>query len=50
MRERAKLIGANLEIWSEIAAGTELELRIPAGTAYSTTAKRSWLSELLARK
>jgi signal transduction histidine kinase/streptogramin lyase len=50
MRERAKLIGGRLDIWSEIDGGTELELRIPAGTAYTTTVKRSWLSELLARK
>jgi signal transduction histidine kinase len=50
MRERAKLIGGNLEIWSEIDAGTEVELRIPAGTAYATTAKRSWLSELIVKK
>jgi len=50
MRERAKLIGGKLEIWSEIGAGTEVELRIAAAAAYATTAKRSWLSELLARK
>jgi signal transduction histidine kinase len=50
MRERAKLIGGKLEIWSEIDAGTEVELRIPAGAAYATTGKRSWLSELLAKK
>jgi signal transduction histidine kinase/ligand-binding sensor domain-containing protein len=50
MRERAKLIGAKLEIWSEIDAGTEVELRIAAGSAYATVAKRSWLSELLTRK
>ena len=50
MRERAKLMGGKLEIWSEIEAGTEVELRIPAGAAYAATAKRSWLSELLARK
>jgi ligand-binding sensor domain-containing protein/signal transduction histidine kinase len=50
MRERAKLLGGKLEIWSEINAGTEVELRLPAALAYATTAKRSWLSELLARK
>ncbi len=50
MRERAKLLGGKLEIWSEIDAGTEVELRLPAGSAYATTAKRSWLSGLLARK
>jgi signal transduction histidine kinase len=50
MRERATLIGGKLEIWSEIGAGTEVELRIPAGTAYATTARRSRLSDLLARR
>jgi signal transduction histidine kinase len=50
MRERAKLIGGKLVIWSEVGAGTEVELRIPAGNAYVPAAKRSWISELLARK
>ena len=50
MRERAKLIGGNLVVWSEVDAGTELELLIPAGTAYATAPKGSWLSQLLARK
>jgi signal transduction histidine kinase len=34
MRERAKLVGGHLEIWSELDSGTELELRIPAAIAY----------------
>ncbi len=50
MRERAKLIGGKLVVWSEVDAGTEVELRIPAGTAYATAPKGSWLSQLLARK
>jgi len=50
MRERATLIGGELKIWSEFDAGTEVELLIPASVAYDITAKRSWLSELLARK
>jgi signal transduction histidine kinase len=49
MRERAKLIGGKLVIWSEVDAGTEVELGIPAGVAYVTASKRSWLSQLLAR-
>jgi signal transduction histidine kinase len=48
MRERAKLIGGKLVIWSEVDAGTEVELGIPAGVAYVTASKRSWLSQLLA--
>ncbi len=50
MRERGKLIGGKLVIWSEVGAGTEVELRIPAAAAYARAAKRSWLSELLSRK
>ena len=50
MRERGKLIGAKLVIWSEVNAGTEVELGIPAATAYVSAAKRSWISGLLAKK
>jgi signal transduction histidine kinase/ligand-binding sensor domain-containing protein len=35
MRERAKLIGGKLTVWSELGAGTELELSIPAARAYT---------------
>jgi signal transduction histidine kinase/ligand-binding sensor domain-containing protein len=35
MRERAKLIGGKLTVWSELNAGTELELSIPAARAYT---------------
>jgi signal transduction histidine kinase len=44
MRERAKLLGGKLAVWSELAAGTEVELRIPASRAYerSTGRRRSW--------
>ena len=38
MRERAKLVGGHLEIWSELDSGTEIELSIPASIAYLTTA------------
>jgi signal transduction histidine kinase len=36
MRERAKAIGGQLEIWSEQGAGTEVELTIPASVAYAS--------------
>jgi signal transduction histidine kinase len=36
MRERAQQIGGQLEMWSEVGAGTELELRIPGSVAYGT--------------
>lgn len=50
MRERAKLIGGKLVVWSEVDSGTEVDLSIAAGTAYATAPKRSWLSKFLARK
>jgi signal transduction histidine kinase/ligand-binding sensor domain-containing protein len=34
MRERALRIGAHLDIWSRPGAGTEVELTVPAATAY----------------
>jgi signal transduction histidine kinase len=36
MRERAEQIGGRLEMWSEVGAGTEVELRIPGSVAYGT--------------
>jgi PAS domain S-box-containing protein len=35
MRERAKLVGSEIMIRSEVGAGTEIELRVPAVTAYA---------------
>jgi signal transduction histidine kinase/ligand-binding sensor domain-containing protein len=40
MRERASKIGAQLELWSRPEAGTEMELKIPAATAYQS--RRAW--------
>src|SRR6202043_2415083 len=40
MRERAQQIGAQLDMWSEVGAGTEVELRIPGSIAYGTTPDR----------
>jgi signal transduction histidine kinase/ligand-binding sensor domain-containing protein len=34
MRERAVKLGAHLEVWSKLGAGTEIELRVPADVAY----------------
>ena len=34
MRERAERIGARLDFWSEVGAGTEVELTVPAAMAY----------------
>jgi len=40
IRERAKQIGAQLEIWSEPGAGTEIELSIPGSIAYEVFATK----------
>jgi signal transduction histidine kinase/ligand-binding sensor domain-containing protein len=52
MRERAKLLGGKLAVWSELDSGTELELRIPASHAYegSSVPRRSWLADKLSGK
>jgi signal transduction histidine kinase len=39
MRERAKLIGGSLTLWSELDSGTEVELSIPAARAYTRASK-----------
>jgi ligand-binding sensor domain-containing protein/signal transduction histidine kinase len=46
MRERAQGMGAQLGLWSRPGSGTEVELLVPAGTAYRSgraPAKTSWL-------
>ena len=50
MRERAKLLGGKLTVWSEVETGTEVELSIPAANAYATAdgRRRSWLAERFA--
>jgi ligand-binding sensor domain-containing protein/signal transduction histidine kinase len=44
MRERAKSFGGKLEVWSEVGAGTEVELTVPAAIAYgkSEARRRFW--------
>jgi signal transduction histidine kinase len=50
MRERARLVGGELTIWSEVGSGTELELSIPASRAYTKPIRRFWLFEKLSKK
>ena len=50
IRERAKIMGAKLTVWSEVDAGTEVELRVPAGIAYTTGRKPSWFSRIFSAK
>ena len=40
MRERAQQMGAKLDMWSEVGAGTEVELSIPGSVAYETSPGR----------
>ena len=35
-------IGAQLDMWSEVGAGTEIELRLPGPIAYRTSPVRWW--------
>jgi ligand-binding sensor domain-containing protein/signal transduction histidine kinase len=41
IRERAQLIGATLDIWSEVGAGTEVQLTVAASVAYQKISKPS---------
>ena len=41
IRERAKQIGAQLNLWSEAGVGTEVQLTIPAALAYEASRDRS---------
>jgi signal transduction histidine kinase/ligand-binding sensor domain-containing protein len=50
MRERAKLVGGELAIWSEVDSGTEVELSIPASRAYTKSLRRFWFSAKLSKK
>ena len=44
VRERANRIGAQLKLWSEKGAGTEVDLTVPARIAYGTEHRREGLS------
>lgn len=53
MRERAERIGARLKVRSRAAAGTEVELTVPARIAFQTQAHsltRGWLARLYPQK
>jgi signal transduction histidine kinase len=46
MRERAKLMGGKLDVWSALDSGTEVELSIPAARGYAaSTTARSWFAK-----
>jgi signal transduction histidine kinase/ligand-binding sensor domain-containing protein len=52
MRERAERIGARLDIWSRLSAGTEIDLCVPGSVAYGTAPGRDgwWRSRKKASK
>jgi signal transduction histidine kinase len=51
MRERAQLAGGKLVVWSKPDSGTEVELSIPAITAFASSyRRRSWLYEKFSAK
>jgi signal transduction histidine kinase len=50
MRERAKLMGGKLTVWTAAQSGTEIELIIPAAHAYAAPPRRSWFAEKFFRK
>ena len=42
MRERAKLVGGKLTIWTEVDGGTEIELDIPGARAFRKSTRAVW--------
>jgi signal transduction histidine kinase/ligand-binding sensor domain-containing protein len=47
MRERAQQIGSELSLWSEVGAGTEVELRIPGSVAYGPSRRLGFFRRVL---
>jgi signal transduction histidine kinase len=44
MQERANMVGGKLTVWSELNSGTEIEITIPAASAYvKSPAARWWM-------
>jgi signal transduction histidine kinase len=50
MTERAELIGGKLAVWSEVGAGTEVDLCLPGRIVYATSPRLSWLLRRFASK
>jgi len=50
MHERAKLVAGKLDVWSELNAGTEIELNVPAASAYLRAVQRKWWPLRFSRK
>jgi signal transduction histidine kinase len=41
MRERAEIIGAQIDVWSKLDSGTAIDLTVPANVAYSVSSGKS---------
>ncbi len=50
MRERAKLMGGKMTVWTAAESGTEIELIIPAAHAYAVPPRRSWFTDKFSSK
>ena len=50
MKERATALGAEIDLWSELGAGTEIEIRVPAATAYVRRPAKVGFRALLKRR
>jgi signal transduction histidine kinase len=50
MRERAKMVGGELAIWSKEESGTEVELSIPTSKAYSKSPGYFWTFARLSKR
>ena len=50
MRERAKLMGGEMTVWTAAQSGTEIELIIRADRAYAASPRRSWFAEKFSGK
>jgi hypothetical protein len=49
MRERAELIGARLDVWTQTGIGTEVDLKVPGDRAYATPAHKTRIWSLTGR-
>ena len=51
MRERARLVGGKLTVWTGLGTGTEIDVSVPAAHAYAsfapTTGWRAWIGSIL---
>jgi signal transduction histidine kinase len=50
MRERAEIIGGQIDVWSKPGSGTAVDLSLPASVAYTSLPRWSWLLQVFSRK